>query len=193
VIGRTTGLPLTCMSWRLLPSASQVSTRSEGCGPSLPSSSASTYLAKRTGHTRHRWKLVELLGEDEPTCGPRRSATVAHETRARPSWSRSSRSAPTSRRCSGPRCSDEHRVRSTSSLTLPSSFTSKSPTSTTMDLGESIAETAIGEVREETGFTIEVVGIVGIYTDPSASSNTATARFDSSSTSALSVDSAEAR
>jgi hypothetical protein len=80
VIGRTTGLPLTCMSWRLLPSASQVSTRSEGCGPSLPSSSASTYLAKRTGHTRHRWKLVELLGEDEPTCGPRRSATVAHET-----------------------------------------------------------------------------------------------------------------
>jgi 8-oxo-dGTP pyrophosphatase MutT (NUDIX family) len=62
-----------------------------------------------------------------------------------------------------------------------------------MDLGESIAETAIREVREETGFTIEVVGIVGIYTDPSASSNTATARFDSSSTSALSVDSAEAR
>jgi 8-oxo-dGTP pyrophosphatase MutT (NUDIX family) len=62
-----------------------------------------------------------------------------------------------------------------------------------MDLGESIAETAIGEVREETGFTIEVVGIVGIYTDPSASSNTATARFDSSSASALSVDSAEAR
>jgi 8-oxo-dGTP pyrophosphatase MutT (NUDIX family) len=62
-----------------------------------------------------------------------------------------------------------------------------------MDLGESIAETAIREVREETGFTIEVVGIVGIYTDPSASSNTATARFDSSSASALSVDSAEAR
>lgn len=36
----------------------------------------------------------------------------------------------------------------------------------TMDLGESIGETAIREVREETGLDIEIDGIVGIYSDP---------------------------
>src|SRR4051812_35572789 len=36
----------------------------------------------------------------------------------------------------------------------------------TMDLGESIGETAIREVREETGLTVEIDGIVGIYSDP---------------------------
>ena len=36
----------------------------------------------------------------------------------------------------------------------------------TMDLGESIGETAIREVREETGLNIEIDGIVGIYSDP---------------------------
>src|SRR5262245_48285433 len=36
----------------------------------------------------------------------------------------------------------------------------------TMDLGESIGETAIREVREETGVNIEIDGIVGIYSDP---------------------------
>lgn len=36
----------------------------------------------------------------------------------------------------------------------------------TMDLGESIAQTAIREVGEETGLTIELDGIVGIYSDP---------------------------
>lgn len=35
-----------------------------------------------------------------------------------------------------------------------------------MDFGETIAETAIREVREETGITITVTGIVGIYSDP---------------------------
>jgi 8-oxo-dGTP pyrophosphatase MutT (NUDIX family) len=35
-----------------------------------------------------------------------------------------------------------------------------------MDLGESIAETAVREVREETGLDVEIDGIVGIYTDP---------------------------
>jgi len=36
----------------------------------------------------------------------------------------------------------------------------------TMDFGESIGETAIREVREETGVDVEIAGIVGIYSDP---------------------------
>jgi 8-oxo-dGTP pyrophosphatase MutT (NUDIX family) len=35
-----------------------------------------------------------------------------------------------------------------------------------MDLGESIGETAVREVREETGLDVEIDGIVGVYTDP---------------------------
>ena len=34
------------------------------------------------------------------------------------------------------------------------------------DVGESIVDTAAREVREETGILIEVVGLVGIYSDP---------------------------
>jgi ADP-ribose pyrophosphatase YjhB (NUDIX family) len=36
----------------------------------------------------------------------------------------------------------------------------------TMDLGESIGQTAVREVREETGLDVEIDGIVGIYSDP---------------------------
>lgn len=35
-----------------------------------------------------------------------------------------------------------------------------------MELGESIKETVIREVKEETGFNVEVVRCIGIYTDP---------------------------
>jgi 8-oxo-dGTP pyrophosphatase MutT (NUDIX family) len=35
-----------------------------------------------------------------------------------------------------------------------------------MDLGESIAETIIREVKEETGFDVEVLTCIGLYTDP---------------------------
>jgi ADP-ribose pyrophosphatase YjhB (NUDIX family) len=35
-----------------------------------------------------------------------------------------------------------------------------------MDLGESIADAAVREVAEETGLTVEITGLVGIYTDP---------------------------
>jgi 8-oxo-dGTP pyrophosphatase MutT (NUDIX family) len=35
-----------------------------------------------------------------------------------------------------------------------------------MQLGESIATTAVRETREETGLDIEITGLVGIYTDP---------------------------
>lgn len=35
-----------------------------------------------------------------------------------------------------------------------------------MDLGESIGETAVREVREETGLDVKIDGIVGIYSDP---------------------------
>jgi len=35
-----------------------------------------------------------------------------------------------------------------------------------MDLGESVADAAVREVAEETGVTVEVTGLVGIYTDP---------------------------
>jgi ADP-ribose pyrophosphatase YjhB (NUDIX family) len=35
-----------------------------------------------------------------------------------------------------------------------------------MDLGESIADAAVREVKEETGVDVEVVGMVGIYTNP---------------------------
>ncbi|WJY39742.1 NUDIX domain-containing protein [Streptomyces sp. P9-2B-2] len=34
------------------------------------------------------------------------------------------------------------------------------------DVGESIAETVVREVEEETGFTVDVDGISGLYTDP---------------------------
>jgi mutator protein MutT len=34
------------------------------------------------------------------------------------------------------------------------------------DIGESIAETVVREVREETGIEVEVTGLVGIYSNP---------------------------
>jgi 8-oxo-dGTP pyrophosphatase MutT (NUDIX family) len=34
------------------------------------------------------------------------------------------------------------------------------------EVGEFIAETAVREVREETGIDVEVTGIVGVYSDP---------------------------
>ncbi|KJK57929.1 DNA mismatch repair protein MutT [Saccharothrix sp. ST-888] len=36
----------------------------------------------------------------------------------------------------------------------------------TMDLGESLPQTAVREVREETGLEVEITGVVGTYTDP---------------------------
>ena len=35
-----------------------------------------------------------------------------------------------------------------------------------MDIGETLAQSAIREVREETGFDVQVERIVGIYSDP---------------------------
>jgi ADP-ribose pyrophosphatase YjhB (NUDIX family) len=35
-----------------------------------------------------------------------------------------------------------------------------------MDIGETLAECAIREVREETGFDVRIERIVGIYSDP---------------------------
>jgi 8-oxo-dGTP pyrophosphatase MutT (NUDIX family) len=35
-----------------------------------------------------------------------------------------------------------------------------------LDLGESLPQTAVREVKEETGIDCEVTGLVGIYTDP---------------------------
>ncbi|MEV4343545.1 NUDIX domain-containing protein [Actinoplanes sp. NPDC049596] len=35
-----------------------------------------------------------------------------------------------------------------------------------MDLGESLPETAVRETREETGIEVEITRLVGIYTDP---------------------------
>ena len=35
-----------------------------------------------------------------------------------------------------------------------------------MDLGESLPDTAVRETAEETGVEVEVIGLVGIYTDP---------------------------
>jgi ADP-ribose pyrophosphatase YjhB (NUDIX family) len=34
------------------------------------------------------------------------------------------------------------------------------------DIGETITQTVVREVQEETGITTEVIGLVGIYTDP---------------------------
>jgi 8-oxo-dGTP pyrophosphatase MutT (NUDIX family) len=36
----------------------------------------------------------------------------------------------------------------------------------TMEVGERLTETAVREVREETGIDVEITGIVGIYSDP---------------------------
>lgn len=36
----------------------------------------------------------------------------------------------------------------------------------TMDIGETLAESAVREVREETGFDVQIQRIVGIYSDP---------------------------
>jgi 8-oxo-dGTP pyrophosphatase MutT (NUDIX family) len=36
----------------------------------------------------------------------------------------------------------------------------------TMDFGESLGRCAVREVREETGFDIELTGLIGTYTDP---------------------------
>jgi 8-oxo-dGTP diphosphatase len=36
----------------------------------------------------------------------------------------------------------------------------------TMDFGESLVQCAVREVREETGFDIEISGLIGTYTDP---------------------------
>jgi ADP-ribose pyrophosphatase YjhB (NUDIX family) len=36
-----------------------------------------------------------------------------------------------------------------------------------MELGESIVDTAVREVKEETGLDIEVTGLIGVYTNPS--------------------------
>ena len=36
----------------------------------------------------------------------------------------------------------------------------------TMDFGESLEQCAVREVREETGFDIEISGLIGTYTDP---------------------------
>jgi ADP-ribose pyrophosphatase YjhB (NUDIX family) len=35
-----------------------------------------------------------------------------------------------------------------------------------MDAGESVADAAVREVKEETGFDVEVTGLVGVYTNP---------------------------
>lgn len=37
----------------------------------------------------------------------------------------------------------------------------------TMDLGETLAQTLVREVREETGLDVDITGVVGIYSDPS--------------------------
>ncbi|MEV8523243.1 NUDIX domain-containing protein [Streptomyces sp. NPDC052000] len=35
-----------------------------------------------------------------------------------------------------------------------------------VDVGESVADAAVRETKEETGFDVEVTGLVGLYTDP---------------------------
>ncbi len=35
-----------------------------------------------------------------------------------------------------------------------------------MELGESVADAAVREVAEETGVTVQITGLVGLYTDP---------------------------
>ena len=39
-----------------------------------------------------------------------------------------------------------------------------------MDVGEKIADTVVREVREETGYDVEVVRLIGVYSDPAHTS-----------------------
>lgn len=44
------------------------------------------------------------------------------------------------------------------------------------EIGEILTQTVVREVREETGITVEVTGLIGIYSDPLTSSPSPTAR-----------------
>jgi ADP-ribose pyrophosphatase YjhB (NUDIX family) len=52
------------------------------------------------------------------------------------------------------------------------------------EVGETITQTVVREVQEETGITVEVTGLIGIYSDPATSSPTTTAKSARSSPSA---------
>src|SRR5215213_2018125 len=54
-----------------------------------------------------------------------------------------------------------------------------------MDVGESMADTVVREVKEETGIDVAVTGVVGIYTNPTTSWRMTTARSASNVPSAL--------
>jgi 8-oxo-dGTP pyrophosphatase MutT (NUDIX family) len=51
-------------------------------------------------------------------------------------------------------------------LTAAATTTSAPPSSGQLELGESHIHAAVRELREETGITIEVTGLIGIYSSP---------------------------
>jgi ADP-ribose pyrophosphatase YjhB (NUDIX family) len=56
------------------------------------------------------------------------------------------------------------------------------------EVGETISQTVVREISEETGILVEVTGLIGVYSDLSTSSRSPTVRYGKSSPSVFAPD-----